>query len=140
MSDLITANQGRAWGEFLFWVSFVSGFVIFGAGTIALISGGGLLQLKYFLFGIGLILFGIGSFGIQPPPPKQSRKSRQLRSFSLQSTDTYRAERILRRLAPLELTTLTATDFISRDWKIFCTGVLLLITSFGLETLGGVSV
>lgn len=57
--------------EFVLWVVTVSAVVITSSLAVGLVVGGDLLTGKYILFVVGFLIFGIGSFLIQPSRPRR---------------------------------------------------------------------
>lgn len=59
--------------EFVLWVLAASAAVIAASLTVGLAVGGDLLTGKYVLFVVGFLLFGVGSFLLQPSRPRRAR-------------------------------------------------------------------
>ena len=63
--------------EFVVWVGAASGAVIAGSLFLGLLIGRDLLTGKYIMFGVGFLLFGIGTFMIQPTRPHERAAMRR---------------------------------------------------------------
>lgn len=125
--------------EFALWVGTVSAAVTFALSVPAFLFGEGLLTLKYALFVVGFLLFGVGSFAIQPTPRGRDPVSR-LFSLSVDGEAEFGFERRLWALPPLDGAWLPPGDRVSRDVKLFVTSLLVLGISLALEVGLGVGV
>lgn len=123
----MTSNRIRAL-ELLLWVAVVAGTIVIGSALVAFVFGDGLLTLKYILFVVGFLLFGLGSFGIQPKRPTKETKR-----ITVDSDIEYRFEARIQDLPPLRDTPLPISDRVSRDIKVFLTSLVVLGVSLVLE-------
>lgn len=121
--------------EFVYWVLAASPVVLVGAGVVGFAAGGSLLTVKYSLFVVGVLLFGIGSIGIRPAPAAPHKD----KLLSLEETAPARFEGWLQRLPPLDQHPLRFADRISRSWKLLVTSLLVLGVSLFLELGLGVT-
>jgi len=127
-------NAGRAI-DLIAWVCTVATAIVAVSGIAAFLFGDGLLTLKYVLFYIGFILFGIGSFGIQPKRPAKDTKR-----ITVESDNMWGFEERLHDLPPLRKMDVPVGERISRDVKVFVTSLVVLGISLVLELFAGVSV
>lgn len=130
----MTSNTLRI-AELAVWVSTVSTAIVALSALGAVLFGNGLLTLKYALFVVGFLLFGVGSFGIQPKSPRREKKR-----FTVDSGELWGFEEKLQRLPPLRNRHIPAGERVSRDVKVFLTSLVVLGVSFVLEYGLGVSV
>jgi len=135
---LVTRNVLR-YVELLYWVGAASGGVLLVLAVPAFLVGDGLLSLKYALFVVGFLLFGAGSFAIQPSPRGRGPVSR-LFSFGIDDDAAFGFEPRLQDLPPLRRSHLAAEQRVSRNVKLFVTSLVLLGISIGLEAGLGVSI
>lgn len=140
--------------EFLLWVAVVSTGVVAVSAVVAFAVGDGLLTLKFVLFVVGFLLFGVGSVGIQPKSLRRQRAERAgedplesdgrrhptLGSLSTDSDTEYGFEKRILQVPPLRDERLALDDRVSRDWKLFATSLVVLAVSLGMELWLGVSV
>lgn len=103
--------------------------------VLALLLGDGLLTLKYVLFLIGFLLFGLGSFGIQPKRPMRKKKR-----ITVETDTAHDFEERLLALPGMDRFWIPHSDRISRDVKVFLTSLVVLGVSlfieFGLDVSG----
>ena len=118
--------------EFVYWVAAVAGAILVVLAVPSLLFGDGLLTLKYALFVVGFLVFGVGSFAIQPSPRGRGPVSR-LFSVSLDGRRELGFERRIMDLPPLDDAGLHRSDCVSRDVKIFAASLVLLGVSAFLE-------
>ena len=133
---LVTRNLLRI-VEFGYWVGVVSTAITIVLLVPAVAFGEGLLTLKYALFVVGFLLFGVGSFAIQPSPRGRGPMSR-LFAFSVDSEAEFGFEQWLQTLPPLEADPIVLDARVSRNVKVFVTSLVLLGISLFLEVGLGV--
>jgi len=121
--------------DLIVWVCAVAATIVVISGIASFLFGNGLLTLKYVLFYVGFLLFGIGSFGIQPKRPSKDTKR-----ITVESDSEWRFEEGLHDLPPLRDTHIPVEDRINRDLKVFLTSLVVLGVSLVLELFAGVSV
>ena len=114
--------------EFAVWVAAVTAVVVAVAAVPSFLLGTGLLTLKYVLFVVGVLLFGLGIIAIQP---KRPRRDSEL--VTTESADEYDFEARLQDLPPLAGRRLPFNDRIGRDAKLFAVGLAVLAVSALLE-------
>jgi hypothetical protein len=119
--------------EAAFWVTGATTLTVLAFGAAVLLVGGELVTLKYVLFVVGLLLFGFGSFAIQPTRPHQDEKR-----VDAAGEEPNRYEVRLQRLPPLRGRRLPFGDRVSRNTKLFLTGLATLAVSAAMELLFGV--
>ncbi|WP_181686361.1 DUF7555 family protein [Halorhabdus salina] len=134
----MTPNRLR-YVEFVLWVGYVSTAVILILAIPSLAFGNGLVTLKYALFVVGFLLFGVGTFAIQPTPHGRGPVSR-LFGMSLEGEQAFGFERRIRTLPPLEGNHVPDGGRVSRDVKVFVASLVLLGVSILLEVGLGVTV
>jgi hypothetical protein len=122
-----------------YWVLAVTAGVVGGLGVLAFVFGDGLLTLKYLLFVVGFLLFGIGSVVLW-------RGTRRRPSIwpavgpDVDAPSELGFERRLWDLPGLRGEYLSPEDRISRPVKLFLTGLAVLAVSYVMETVFGVAV
>ncbi len=116
--------------EFCLWVLTATAAIVSVLGVVSFLVGGGLLRLKFYLFVAGLLIFGIGSFGIQPERPSRDRKL-----VTVESESRSRIEEVISRIPPLKSRLIPMSDRISRDVKVLVTGIVLLMVSLTMEVV-----
>lgn len=135
--------------EFLLWVLIASTVAIILSGVTAFIIWTNLVAVKNALFVVGILLFGIGSVGIQPKRVRRramntrsenkaassDRTHRQisLGRFSADTNTEYGFETRIQTIPPLRNNRLSLSERVSRDWKLFATSLLVLATSLYFE-------
>lgn len=127
--------------EFVFWVVAATVVVVAVVGPVTF-AAAGLTGVKYGLFVVGFLMFGVGSFAIQPEPPDTSlRKRRRLSEFvSLDGTDPNRLELTIARVPPLRGRVLPFERRVGRGPKVFVTSLVVLGVSLVMEFYLGVGV
>ncbi|MFB6200618.1 MAG: hypothetical protein ABEI98_01260 [Halorhabdus sp.] len=123
--------------EFVYWVAVASTGILTVLGVSAFLFADGLLSLKYALFVVGFLLFGVGSFAIQPSPRGRGPLSR-LFALDLGGDSLLGFEQRLEALPPLSGTPIPLERRVSRNVKLFVTSLVLLAVSFALEVGLGV--
>lgn len=132
--------------EAAYWIAVVTAGVVAIGSVPAVATGGGLLTLKYSLFVIGFLLFGIGSFSIQPKSPRLGDKSKfrqpvaRMFSMGLDGDKPFRFEQLIQRLPPLRDHTIALEHRVSRNTKVFLTSLVVLGVSLFMETFLDVTV
>jgi hypothetical protein len=129
-----------------YWIAVVTAGIVAIGSVPAVATGGGLLTLKYFLFVVGFLLFGIGSFAIQPKSPRLGDKTRfrqpvaRVFSITLDGDKPFRFEKLIQRLPPLRDHTIALEHRVSRNTKLFLTSIVVLGVSWFMEAILGVTV
>jgi len=82
---------------------------------------------------MGTLLFGVGSFGIQPERPKRDGQL-----VDLDSGEPNRFEDRIQELPPLRGERLPFSDRVDRNVKLFVTAIAVLAVSAALEFVFGV--
>lgn len=118
--------------EFVYWVLAVAAGVIGFLAIPSVLFGNGLVTLKFALFVVGFIVFGLGSFAIQPSPHGKGPLSRGF-SWGIDSDDVYEFEKRIQQLPPLEGEWLPIQHRVSRNIKLFVASLLILGFSMFLE-------
>lgn len=157
--------------EFALWVLAATVGIVAASLALGLLVGGDLLTGKYVLFVVGFLVFGLGSFLIQPSRPRPDRAPEASRShtpdslshdttesdgesaadggrgrppdggsirdvFGPSDTHQHRYEAKLQTIGPLADYDLPYGQRISRRYKVFATGLLVLAFSFVMELVG----
>lgn len=112
--------------DFVAWVAAVSGVVAVVVGVPTLLVGGPVL-VKQALFVVGILMFGVGSFGIQPTPSYKEEKRVTIEGggeadFEERIHDTLPVE----ERPPFD-------ERVSRDTKLFVSSLVVLGVSLLLE-------
>ena len=125
--------------EFVLWVGSTSAVTVGVLAVVAFIFGEGLLTLKYLLFVVGFIYFGVGTFGMRASLKRRPDEIERTRRY-LASTEEWDLEARLQDVPPLRWNHLPFDDRVSRNVKLFATGVVVLAISFAMEVVLGVQV
>jgi hypothetical protein len=112
--------------DFVAWVATVSGAVVVAVGVPTLLLGGPVL-VKQGLFVVGALMFGVGSFGIQPTPSYRDEKRVTVEGDGEADFE----ERIQDALPVAER--LPFDERVSRDTKLFVSSLVVLGASLLLE-------
>jgi hypothetical protein len=107
--------------------------------ALSLLLYGDLVGLKYALFFLGFLTFGLGAFKIQPARPWEGEDAEGGMVVSNSRSDS-RFQRAVHRVPPLDRYTLHDHEQLSDGAKFLLAGVAMLVASFLLERLFGVVV
>lgn len=129
----MTSRRFLRYAEFALWVAAATAAVVGICAVPAFLFGSGLPSLKLLLFVVGTLLFGIGSFGIQPERPKRDGQI-----VDLETGEPNRFEDKIQELPPLRGERLPFSDRVDRNVKLFATAVAVLAVSAALEFVFGV--
>jgi len=121
--------------EFVLWVAAVGAVVVVLTAGAGYVVGDGPLGAKYALFVVGILLFGVGSYGIQPVPLHKDE-----RRLSLDGPRETRLEAAIQRVPPLRDDYLPVERRVGRGPKLFVTSLVVLAASALLEVGLGVRV
>jgi hypothetical protein len=122
-----------------YWVLVVTSGVVVSLAILAVVFGDGLLTLKYLLFVVGFLLFGLGSVVLW-------RGSRRRPSIwpsvgpDVDAPNELGFERRLWDLPGLRGAYLAPDDRVSRPVKLFLTGLAVLAVSYTMEAVFGIAV
>ncbi|MFB6086350.1 MAG: hypothetical protein ABEJ84_06040 [Halodesulfurarchaeum sp.] len=125
--------------EALYWILAVSGMVVLGLAVLAFVFGDGLLTLKYLLFVVGFLLFGVGSWSLWAG---NRRRPTIWPNIDLGPAETEEIwfERRLWSLPGLRGEWLPPQDRVSRSIKLFLASLVVLGSSYLLEAAFGVAI
>lgn len=152
--------------DFVYWVGAVSTIVVLVSTALGLMIAGDLITVKYLLFLVGMLLFGIGAIALQPESPtKQVQTGGSggdassgppgpadaddgegvVGSYlpdmpSTESPTEHRLEAALHQLPPLQNNPLRLDQRIDRSLKLFMTGLVLLGFSAVMEFVFGIRI
>ncbi|PSP74048.1 hypothetical protein BRC86_07290 [Halobacteriales archaeon QS_3_64_16] len=112
----------------------VTGLLTLAASVLSVGFGGGLVGVKYLLFLVGFALFAIGAIGMRPTPAWKNGDPTGI----VGPDEETRFQGTLHRLPPLRRYDLAPAERLSAGAKLFITSLLVLGTSFFLETVFGV--
>jgi len=122
------ASNWLRFAEFVLWVVAVGGAVSAGAIVVGFAVAGTLVGAKYAVFVVGILLFGLGSLGIQPTPSYKDEKR-----VTLESTHQNRFEARIQSLPPLRGRRLPFDQRVGRNKKVFITSLFVLGVSLLME-------
>ena len=125
--------------EASYWILGATTLCILGLGVLAFVFGDGLLTLKYLLFVVGFLLFGIGSFALWRNTRRRPTIWPSV-DVGPNEVDELGLERRLWEFPGLRGEYLPPPERVSRPIKLFATGVLVLVVSYLMEAVFGVSV
>lgn len=132
----MTTERRLRLAEFGLWVSAASVLTVAVAGGVGYAVGRDFLSVKYALFVVGTVLFGVGSLSLQPSTPARDRQRR----LSVSAPDQTHLEQRLQRVPPLRGERLRFEKRIGRPAKLFATGLVVLAVSLFMEVGFGVTV
>ena len=124
----MTSRRVLRYAEFALWVAAATALIVAVCAVPAFLFGSGLPTLKLLLFVVGWLLFGIGSFGIQPERPKRDGQI-----VNLETGEPNRFEDRVQEIPPLRGRRLPCSDRVNRNVKLFATAVAVLAVSAALE-------
>lgn len=122
------ASRWLRLAEFAVWVVAVAAAVSGAAILVGYVVGGDLVGAKYAVFVVGVLMFGLGSLGIQPTPSYKDEKR-----VTTESTHQNEFERRLQSVPPLRDAEVPFDQRISRDKKVFVASLLVLGVSLFME-------
>lgn len=125
--------------EFVYWVGTSTAAILGGLAVLAAVFGNGLLTLKYLLFVVGFLLFGAGTFGMRARLKRRPNRETPSNPY-FASDQELDFEARIQAVWPLRDDPLPFQDRVSRNGKLFATGLLLLAISLFLEVVLGVQV
>ncbi|MFC7142272.1 hypothetical protein ACFQMA_20835 [Halosimplex aquaticum] len=129
------ASNRLRFAEFALWVLAVSAAVSAAAIAVGYLVGGTLVTSKYAVFLVGILLFGIGSLGIQPTPSYKDEKR-----VSLESTHEHGFEARIQEIPPLRGEHVPFDQRVGRNKKVFAASLLVLGVSLVMEFWLGIRV
>ena len=122
-----------------YWVLAVTAGHVGGLGILAFVVGDGLLTLKYLLFVVGFLLFGVGSVVLW----RGTRRRPSIWPSVGPSVDAPKEvgfERRLWDLPGLRGGYLPPAERVSRPVKLFLTGLAVLAVSYTMEAVFGIAI
>lgn len=123
----------QALDAFVYAVAFVAVLVAL-AAVVSVPLGAGWVGVKYVLFFVGFFLFGLSALQLRPTPPwKDEDETTDERAET-------RFQAAVQRLPPLPRYGLAPDERLPPPAKLFVTSVLVLLTSFVMETGFGIAV
>jgi hypothetical protein len=114
-------------------VAFVA-VLVAGAAVVSVPLGAGWVGVKYALFFVGFFLFGLSALRLRPTPPWKDEDG----ATTDERTET-RFQAAVQRLPPLTRYGLAPDERLPPPAKLFVASVLVLLTSFVMETGFGVA-
>ncbi len=131
----------------LVYAIVVTGLVFLIGAIVSFALGGGFVGVKYFLFFVGILLFGYGTFSLYP-----SRRWKVDRSEGnveierstntgevIGSREETRFQSAVQQVPPLTQYSLPPQERLSPGAKLFIASLVVLLTSFLMESVFGVS-
>jgi len=125
--------------EFVYWTGTSTLALLAVLGVLAIVFGSGLLTLKYLLFVVGFLLFGVGTFGMRAGLKRRPNRETPSNPY-FESDQELDFETRIQAVPPLRDDPLPYQDRVSRNVKLFATGLVLLAISLLLEVVLGVQV
>jgi len=119
--------------EFVLWVVAAAAVVVLASTAVGLLVGGDLLTVKYTLFLVGVLLFGVGSLAIQPESPGERGRKRVSEYVDLEANGPNQLEAYIERVPPLRDNYLPFDRRVSRSVKVFFTSLAVLGASLVME-------
>lgn len=125
--------------ETIYWILAVSLMAVLGLGMLAVVFGDGLLTLKYLLFVVGFLLFGVGSWSLWAATRSRPTIWPEI-DVGPDAEDEVWFERRLWALPGLRTEWLPPQDRVARPIKLFLASLVVLSVSFILEAVFAVGV
>lgn len=125
--------------EAIYWILSVTAMVVIGFGVVAFVFGDGLLTLKYLLFVVGFLLFGVASWSLWATSRRRPTIWPEL-DVGPDADDEIWFERRLWSLPGLRGDWLPPRDRLVRRVKLFLASLVVLGISYALEVVFGVAV
>jgi hypothetical protein len=125
--------------EAVYWILAATAGTVLGLSVLSVVFGDGLLTLKYLLFVVGFLLFGVGSVALWRGTRRRPTIWPSV-EVGPDREDDLALERRLWELPGLRGEWLPPTDRLSRPVKLFLTGLLVLAISYTMEAVFGVAV
>jgi hypothetical protein len=122
----------QALDALVYAVAFVTVLVAL-AAVVSVPLGWGLVGVKFALFFVGFFLFGLSALQLRPTPPWKGADEP-----TDERTET-RFQAAVQRLPPLGRYGLAPDDRLPPPAKLFVASVLVLLTSFVMETSFGIA-
>lgn len=104
------------------------------SGAASLAAGAGLVGVKYGLFAVGILLFGVATFKLRPAPPGSDRDA-----LPVDGDEESSFQAAVQRLLP-DRYRIPPADRLSDALRLFLASLLVLATSFVMERAFGVAV
>lgn len=127
-------TRGRQALDALVYAVAITAIAVIGSIAISFAFGGKWLGVKYILFLVGIGLFGIGTLKLRPSAAWSENEESQTRN----DEETWLQARI-QHIPPLDRYGLRPNDRLSNGAKLFLASVLILLASFSLEIVFGVT-
>jgi hypothetical protein len=122
------ASNWLRFAEFVVWIVGVAAAVSTAAIAVGYVLGGDLVAAKYAVFVVGVLMFGLGSLGIQPTPSYKDEKR-----VTTESTHERDFEARLQEVPPLRTVDVPFDQRVGRDKKVFAASLLVLAVSIVME-------
>jgi hypothetical protein len=122
----------QALDALVYAVAFVAVLVAL-AAIVSVPLGAGWVGVKYVLFFVGFFLFGLSTLRLRPTPPWKDGDE------AIDERDESRFQAAVQRLPPLTRYGLAPDERLPPPAKLFVASVLVLLTSFVMETGFGVA-
>lgn len=122
-------------------------FVI--GGVLGLLLGGGLVTVKFWLFLMGILMFGYATFQLRPSRPWKTEEGEdgelkvtktKPKGESIGSRDESRFQATVQKIPPLSWYSLPPSERWPVGAKMFVASLVVLLTSFAMEFVFGVRV
>lgn len=138
-SSVWLRRRVRFWADALTYAGTLAILIGLGSGALAIATGGGAVRTKEFLFLIGWVLLAYATIKLWPTSPDDLEDRRDGDSLAA-SQPTTRFQRLVRLLPPGRWTQVPRPERrMTTSGKVLLTSLLLLVVSFLLETVFGVS-
>ncbi|WP_458207266.1 DUF7555 family protein [Haladaptatus sp. NG-SE-30] len=127
----------------------VTGVVFVVGGVVSLLSGRGLVGVKYVLFMAGILLFGYATLQLRPDPPWDIEKTddggvevvrNEKKGEVIGGRKETRFQAIVQQIPPLTHYSIPPEERLPSAAKLFLASIMVLATSFVMETVFGVGV
>ncbi len=129
------SKRGRQVMDALVYAAGVTAALAVGLGLLSALLGAGLNGVKYGLFVVGILLFGVATFKLRPTAPYSD--SRNLLPTHREEETGFQAA--VQRSLP-ERYRLDPEERLSDALKLFLASVLVLAVSFAMERVFGIAV
>lgn len=102
---------------------------------VSFVLGGSWVGVKYILFLVGIALFGLGTFKLRP---KAAWKDKERLPANREGKTPFQAA--MARVSPVDLDRIAPEDPLSDGAKLFVAAVLVLLVSFVMEAVLGITI
>jgi hypothetical protein len=128
--------RGRQALDAIVYAIVVTAIVGITSIAVSFVLGWGLVGVKFILFVVGFVLFGIGTLKLRPTSPWQEGDENESSEVSHAGSDNDSPlQRAIHRVLPLDQHELRPNNRLSDGAKLFLASVFMLVVSFLMESV-----